>query len=361
MGAEIVAGDVVRRPEDAADARAPLLILDPLLEWLDRHGLGAGQPEIRPLGDGHSNYTYTIAREGATVVLRRPPRPPYPKYAHDVLREARLLQSLAPTAVRVPRVLAVCDDCSVLGVPFYVMEMIEGCVFTRRTPPHLDAVSERERVADQIVDALVSLHDVDWRAAGLRDFGRPVGYLDRQVRRFAELLDAYRTRDLPSLDRLTTWLREHRPDSNAPAIVHGDFRLGNVMFADRAPARHIAIFDWEMATIGDPLADLGYLCATWAQKGDPEGLLKLSRATVEPGYPVRVEIAERYAERSGRPIGDLLWHVTLALWKLCVIMEGNYRRALAGTTDNVFVREFGDDVPEIAAYAEKLAREGVAR
>jgi aminoglycoside phosphotransferase (APT) family kinase protein len=359
MAAPLVAGDIVRRHEDAPEGRAPLLVIDPLLEWLDRHGLGAGQPEISPLGDGHSNYTYTIARGGATVVLRRPPRPPYPKSAHDVLREARLLRALAPTGVRVAPVLAVCDDPSVIGVPFYVMEMIDGSVFTERTPRHLDDRSERRRVADEIVDALVSLHAVDRRAAGLADFGRPVGYLDRQLRRFAELLDAYRSREIPSLDRLTTWLRDHRPDSGEPAIVHGDFRLGNVMFANRAPARHIAIFDWEMATAGDPLADLGYLCAMWAQEGDPDGLLKLSRATTEPGYPGRDEIAARYAERSGRPIRGIRWYVTLALWKLCVIMEGNYRRALAGSTDNAFVREFGEDVPEIAAYAEQLAREGV--
>jgi aminoglycoside phosphotransferase (APT) family kinase protein len=359
MAAQIVAGDIVRRHEDVPDGRAPLLVVDPLLEWLDRRGLGAGQPDIRPLGDGHSNYTYTIAREGATVVLRRPPRPPYPKSAHDVLREARLLQALAPTGVRVPSVLAVCDDSSVIGVPFYVMEMIEGSVFTQRTPRHLYAADERRRVADEIVDALVSLHGVDWRAAGLEDFGRPDGYLDRQLRRFAELLEAYRSREIPALDRLTTWLRDHRPDSGEPAIVHGDFRLGNVMFADRAPARHIAIFDWEMATIGDPLADVGYLCATWAREGDPEGLLKLSRATTEPGYPARDEIAARYADRSGTSIRDIRWYVTLALWKLCVIMEGNYRRALAGSTDNAFVRDFGEDVPQIAAHAERLAREGV--
>jgi aminoglycoside phosphotransferase (APT) family kinase protein len=359
MPAQIVAGDIVRRHEDAPEGRAPLLVIDPLLEWLDRHGLGEGQPVIRPLGDGHSNYTYTIAREGATVVLRRPPRPPYPKSAHDVLREARLLQALAPTSVRVPPLLAVCDDPSVIGVPFYLMEKIEGSVFTQRTPPHLDAGHERRGVAREIVDALVSLHAVDWRAVGLEEFGRPVGYLDRQLRRFADLLEAYRSREIPPLDRLTTWLRDHRPDSGDAAFVHGDFRLGNLMFADRAPARHIAIFDWEMATIGDPLADLGYLCAMWARQGDPEGLLKLSRATTEPGYPDRDEIAARYAERSGRSTRDVRWYVTLALWKLCVIMEGNYRRALADSTDNAFVRQFGEDVPQIAAYAERLAQDAV--
>lgn len=356
MPAQIVAGDIVRRHEDAADGRAPLLVVGPLLEFLDRHGLGAGEPEIESLGDGHSNYTYRIARDGATVVLRRPPRPPYPESAHDVLREARILRALAPAGVPVPRVLATCDDPSLIGVPFYLTAVVDGIVYTDRTPEPFAAHGERQRVAQEMVDALAALHAVDRRAAGLDGFGRPDGYLDRQLRRFAQLLDAYRTREIPALDRLTVWLRDHRPASPEPTVVHGDFRLGNVMFAEGTPARLTAIFDWELATVGDPLADLGYLCAMWAQADDPEGLLKLSRSTSEPGYPTRDELAERYAERSGRPIRDLRWYTTLALWKFCVIMEGNYRRALDGATDNAFVREFGRDVPAIAAYAEARAR-----
>ena len=264
MPTQIAPGDIVRRHEDAPAGRAPLLVVDPLLEFLDRRGLGSGEPAIEPLGDGHSNYTYTLAREGSTVVLRRPPRPPYPKSAHDVLREARLLRAMARTDVPVPNVLAICEDRSIIGVPFYVMEKLNGIVYTDRTPPQLDAPDERQRVADELVDALVKLHAVDWRAAGLQDFGRPAGYLERQLRRFADLLETYRSREIPALDRLTVWLREHRPVASAAAIVHGDFRLGNVMFEAQAPARLIAIFDWEMATLGDPLADVGYMCGMWA-------------------------------------------------------------------------------------------------
>lgn len=356
MPAEIAAGDIVRRHDEAPAGRAPLLVVDPLLAFLDRQGLGAGEPSIEPLGDGHSNYTYTIARQGATVVLRRPPRPPYPKSAHDVLREARLLQAIAPTGVPVPEVLATCDDPSVIGVPFYVMEMLHGIVYTDSTPATLGAPGERRRVAWELVDALVALHAVDWRAAGLATSGREAGYLERQLGRFAGLLETYRSREMPALDRLTAWLADHRPDSSQATIVHGDYRLGNVMFDASAPARLIAIFDWEMATVGDPLADVGYLCAMWAQAGDPDGLRKLSRATTEPGYPTREALAERYAEKSGRSIRDIRWFTVLALWKFCVIMEGNYRRAVDGATDSRFVREFGADVPAIAAYAEALTR-----
>jgi aminoglycoside phosphotransferase (APT) family kinase protein len=334
-----------------------LLVVDPLLAFLDRHGLGSGEPLIEPLGDGHSNYTYTIARTDSTVVLRRPPRPPYPKSAHDVLREARLLRAMASTSVPVPKVLATCDDPSVIGVPFYIMEMLDGIVYTDRTPVALGAPEERNRVAGELVDALVALHSVDWRAAGLEGLGRP-GYLERQLRRFADLLETYRSREMPAMDRLTVWLADHRPDSSEASIVHGDYRLGNVMFDASAPARLIAIFDWELATVGDPLADVGYLCAMWAQAGDPGGLLKLSRATTEPGYPAREALAGRYAEQSGRSIRDIRWYTVLALWKFCVIMEGNYRRALEGATDSRFVREFGAEVPAIASYAVALTRSG---
>jgi aminoglycoside phosphotransferase (APT) family kinase protein len=356
MPAEIAAGDIVRRHDQAPVGRAPLLVVDPLLAFLDHHGLGAGEPLIEPLGDGHSNYTYTIARTGSTVVLRRPPRPPYPKSAHDVLREARLLGAIAPTGVPVPKVLATCGDPSVIGVPFYIMEMLEGIVYTERTPATLGAPEERNRVAGELVDALVALHAVNWRAAALEGMGRPAGYLERQLRRFTDLLETYRSREIPALDQLTVWLAAHRPDSSEATIVHGDYRLGNVMFDAGAPARLIAIFDWEMATVGDPLADVGYLCAMWAQARDPDGLLKLSRATTEPGYPTREALAERYAEKSGRSIRDIRWYTVLALWKFCVIMEGNYRRALDGATDSRFVREFGADVPAVASYAEALTR-----
>ena len=355
MAAQIAADDIVRTHADVNGGRPPLLVLEPLLEYLDGHGLGSGEPTVKVLGDGHSNATYTVAREGATVVLRRPPRPPYPKSAHDVLREARLLRALGTTVARVPQVLAACDDESIIGAPFYISEMVDGTVFTLDTPAELDNPEQHQRIADEMIDGLVEVHSVDWRAAGLEGFGKPTGYLERQVRRFSGLLDEYRNREIAALDRLTEWLRDNLPASPEATIVHGDYRLGNVMYAHGAPARMIAIFDWEMATIGDPLADLGYMCAMWAEPGDPEGLLKLSRATTRPGYPGRRDLAERYAERSGRSVAEITWYTTLALWKFCVIMEGNYRRALAGTTDDPFVKSFGEDVPILAAHAERLA------
>jgi aminoglycoside phosphotransferase (APT) family kinase protein len=326
--------DVVDTAEEAAELDLPpLMVREPLEEFLDAQGIGEGRIEAERIGEGHSNITFLVRRDRARVVLRRPPRPPLPPSAHDVLREARLLRALEPTPVRVPKVLAVGDDESILGVPFYVMEEVQGSVLASSIPPALDTPAERRRTAEELMDGLVELHAVDWRACGLEGYGKPTGYLDRQLRRFGGLWEHNRTRDLPVLDRVTAWLAEHKPESGEATIVHGDYRLGNTMFAPGAPARLAAIFDWELATIGDPLADVGYLVATWSQPGDPEDALRgLSAATRRPGFPTRDELIARYEERSGRSMSDVRWYMTLALWKSAVFLEGSYKRRLAGTT-----------------------------
>ena len=341
---------VARRNE-----RPPLLVLEPLREFLDEHGLGTGEIHAEPLGEGHSNVTYLVRRADRELVVRRPPRPPLPPSAHDVLREARLLRAVAGTPARVPAVLAVCEDETVIGAPFYVMQRLHGDVITDAVPAALDTSEQRRRIGEELVDALVEIHAVDWRAC-LEGFGRPTGYLERQVRRFTGLWEHSRTREVEAVERVGRWLSENRPESGPATIVHGDFRLGNTMFAPGAPARLIAVLDWEMATIGDPLADLGYLCMTWSEADDPPvGRFQLGRVTRAEGFPARAELLERYAARSGREVGDLRWYTTLALWKSIVFMEGNYRRAIEGRTDDPYLRTFGDGVLELAARAEAVA------
>jgi aminoglycoside phosphotransferase (APT) family kinase protein len=349
--------DIVASHADAqANRRPPLLVLEPLAAFLDAHGLGAGPIEAEPVGEGHSNVTFRVRRHDADVIVRRPPRPPLPPSAHDMLREARVLSALEPTDVPVPRVLAVCDDDAVIGAPFYVMERVEGEVVTGSVPEGLDTPAERRRIGEELVDALVALHAIDWQAAGLEGFGKPTGYLERQVRRFAGLWEHNRTREIPAVERVATWLREHVPDSGAATIVHGDFRLGNTIFGARPPADLRALLDWEMATLGDPLADVGYLCMTWMEADDPPGgLFELSRVTRAEGFPTRAELLERYEARSGRPMTDIRWYTTLALWKSLVFMEGNYKRAVAGTTDDPYLKDFGDGVLQLAERAEAAA------
>jgi aminoglycoside phosphotransferase (APT) family kinase protein len=349
---------IVDTPEEAAASElAPLLVRRPLEAYLDGLGLGTGPVDAEAVGEGHSNVTFLVRREGGAWVLRRPPRPPLPPSAHDVLREAALLQAIAPSAARTPVVLAACDDERVIGAPFYVMELVEGDVITTAVPPALDDEHGRRAIGEQLVDALVEVHSVDWRACGLEGFGKPTGYLDRQLRRFAGLWEHNRTRELPVLDRVTAWLGEHHPGSGEATIVHGDYRLGNTMFAPGTPARLVAIFDWELATIGDPLADVGYLLATWAEEGDPQSPISaLGGITRAAGFPRRDELVARYEAGSGRSMRDVRWYMTLALWKSAVFLEGSYKRRLAGTTDDPFFDLLETGVPQIAERAWGIAQ-----
>jgi len=349
---------IVDTPEEAAELeRPPLLVRRPLEAYLDGRDLGSGAFEAERIGEGHSNITYLLTREdGTECVLRRPPRPPLPPSAHDVLREARLLSAVQDAAVRTPRVLATCEDESVIGAPFYVMERVHGEVITTELPPGLDEPTERRRIADELIDALVEIHAVDWEALGLEGYGKPTGYLERQLRRFGGLWEHNQTREVPALDRVTAWLTQHRPDSGPATIVHGDYRLGNTMFAPAAPARLNAIFDWELATIGDPLADLGYLVATYPQPGDDEGtIFSLGTVTSREGFLTREELVARYEEGSGRSMRDVRWYTTLALWKSAVFLEGSYKRFVAGTTDDPFFEMLDRGVPELAERAERIA------
>lgn len=366
MSASVAPDDIVNRHGDVAQgAREPLLVLEPLERFLDEHGLGEGAIEARPIGEGHSNVTYAIEREqGQPVVLRRPPRGPLPPSAHDVGREARLLGALQDTPVRVPQVLAVCDDETLIGCPFYVMERVEGEVIVSELPQALDTPEQRKRIGDELIDALVEIHAVDWQAVGLEGFGKPSGYLERQLRRFGGLWELNKTREIGAVERVRDWLAANSPEREGAAakatqatIVHGDYRLGNTMFDAQAPARLVAVFDWEMATIGDPLADVGYMCMFWTEAGDPGGGLRehLGRVTRQEGFQTRAELIARYEERSGRSMRELRWYTTLALWKSVVFMEGNYKRAIAGATDDPYLKAFGEGVLELARQAEEVA------
>jgi aminoglycoside phosphotransferase (APT) family kinase protein len=358
MPAAIAPDDIVEtRAEGAENDREPLLILEPLRTFLAQDGLDApADLNAAPVGDGHSNVTYALS---TGVVLRRPPRGPLPPSAHDVLREARLLRALETTPVRTPGVLAVCEDTSVIGAPFYVMEQVHGEVVTDRIPAPLDTPEERSRIADELIDSLVELHAVDFTQIGLEGFGKPTGYLERQLRRFSGLWEHNRTREIPEFEETGAWLAAHLPESPPATIVHGDYRLGNTMLAGEAPARLVAILDWEMATIGDPLADVGYMMIHWTQADDPQNSkFNLQRVTAQPGFPTRQELVQRYEQRSGRTVQALDWYVTLALWKAAAFMEGNYKRAVSGSTDDPYLKTFGDGVVELAERALNVTRNG---
>ena len=288
-------------------------------------GIVDGPLTVRRIGDGHSNLTYLVSGS-RSVVVRRPPPPPLPPGAHDVLREARLLRGLAGTAVPVPEVLATAEAGEVIDSPLYVMSHVPGPVVTTRTPPEL--LGRGREIGESLVDTLAALHSVDWRAAGLAEMGRPQGFNRRHLQRMGRLV----ADPPPGFAEVEGWLGAHVPDESGATLVHNDFRLGNVILGP--DGRVAAVLDWELATLGDPLFDVGYFLASWPAAGEPlTPTAGMGTAVLEPGYPTRAELAERYAVATGRDVGGLRWYTTMALWKLAVLYEYSHRRTLTGNGD----------------------------
>jgi aminoglycoside phosphotransferase (APT) family kinase protein len=325
-----------------------------LRPWFADHVDGAtGAPlDAELIAGGRSNLTYVISDGTHDWVLRRPPLAHVVETAHDMRREYRVLAGLAGTRVPVPRVHAYHGDDDLIGAPFYVMERVEGRVLRTKaematlTPPEARACSER------LVDVLAALHSVDYAAVGLADFGRPDGFLARNVARWGKQWKANKTRELPALDELGRRLDAALPASGPPAIVHGDYRLDNTMLAADDPSRIVAVLDWEMSTLGDPLTDVGLLLVYW---GGGEQLTTLTAQGVAdlPGFLSRDEVVARYAERSGRSVEHLDFYVCFAMYKLAIIVEGIHARYLLGKT-------LGEGFSEMGAMVDALAEQALA-
>ena len=337
-------------------AQPPLLVLDSVQAFLDESGLGSGELHARRIGEGGgSNFSFRLERgDGSRFVLRRPPRPPLPPTAHDVVRESRLQLALAPLGIRVPNIRAVCEDESLLGVPFYVMDYIDGEVITTElSAPLAGDPAARRRLGEDLVDTMVESHAADGAEPALAAFSRPGNYNERQVRRFSQLWEINQTRELSSVVEVGTWLAENVPEQLPATVVHGDYRLGNMIVAREGPDRIAAVLDWEMGTIGDPRADVGYLVATYSEPGGQSNPLGTSPVTATDGFPSRAELVARYAERSGREIEPLAWFEALALWKAAVFCEAIYGRFVRGelTEDDERARRFETGVPLLAETA----------
>src|SRR4051812_12381333 len=330
---------------------AALLPTAELERYLDAQGIGSGPAPGTRIGGGASTLTSLVERDDLRVVVRRPPPPPLPPSAHDMVREANVQICLARGGVRVPRILAVCEDEAVIGAPFYVMEEVVGAVVTDSLPPALDTPDERRRLGLELVDGLVDLHAVDYAACGLERLGKPTGYLERQLRRWSGLWEVNATRELADCLEVGAHLEATMPESPPSTVVHGDYRLGNVMVGLDAPARLVAILDWEMATIGDPLADLGYLAVSWTEPDTDEHPLLLAPVTGRPGFPSRDELVARYAERTGRDASRLRWYEAFALWKASVFCEAIYGRYLRGERDDPWAGALCDGVPRLLEVA----------
>ena len=286
------------------------------------------------IAGGKSNLTYRVDSPAGSVVLRRQPLGHVLPTAHDMVREHTVMSALAGTAVPVPRTLHLCADTSVLGGQFYVMERVEGHVCRDTLPPgYADQPAQRRAVGEGLVSALADLHGVDPAAVGLAEFGRPEGYLERQVRRWGKQWDATRIEGVEGLDPLAADLAAQVPATQRSSIVHGDFRLDNTMLHPTEPGRIAAVLDWEMSTLGDPLADLGILLVYWSQADDGAerdmGAVIRSATSLE-GFPTRAEVAELYAARTGLDLAALPWAVSFGFFKLAVVCAGIVARVRGG-------------------------------
>jgi aminoglycoside phosphotransferase (APT) family kinase protein len=333
----------------------------PALERFLREKLPPRQGEIsvEKHEAGYSNETFYVSWGEERWVMRRPPRGDILPTAHDVLREYLVLSALSSTGVRSPRPVIACDDPLVMGAPFYLMERIEGVVMRDELPSQFDALTERRRISQEMVDSLVELHSVDWQSINLA--GKPQGFLERQLRRWTGQLDLTlpHTRNLPGIQEVTQWLQRHLPPQSDASVVHGDFKLDNVMFAQDPPARLVAIFDWEMATLGDPLTDLGWFLSYWGPTGDPPEVEPEGShfITQQEGFLAREEMLALYEEKTGRKMTHFPFYLCLGVWKRAIICEGLYRHYLEGTAANPKAVEFEWRVPQMVERAHRIIAE----
>jgi aminoglycoside phosphotransferase (APT) family kinase protein len=309
--------------------------------------------EISQFPGGHSNLTYLARFGGAELVVRRPPLGPVAPTAHDMAREYRWLAALYPVFPLAPRPYLLCEDPSVIGAVFYVMERRRGIVIRHEEPLGLaNRPEERRRVSEALVDTLGDLHGVDATRPPISGLGKPAGFVARQVRGWTERWQRSKTTELPEMDRLAARLAEQiPPDPVEPSVVHGDFKLDNVMLDPLDPGRVSAVFDWEMCALGDPLVDLGILLAYWAPTAPPEQRDALTTVTDRPGYYTRDEIIDRYAARSGRDVSGIRFYERFAYFKIAVVIQQIYVRYVRGQTDDPRFATFGDRVVYLARTA----------
>jgi aminoglycoside phosphotransferase (APT) family kinase protein len=325
--------------------------------WMDEQDLGTGTGlDIRRITSGHSNELFEIQRGGLHLALRRPPSTPLAPTAHDMAREFQVLSAIAESGhpIPIPRPERLCTDDAVIGAPFYLMEMVEGVTARHEVPAALDHQGTGRELGDALIDVLAEIHSLDWQSAGLEGFGRPAGYLDRQIARWSGQLSTYQVRALPVLEEVGAWLDGNRPPDHPPALMHGDFTMVNVMLTPKLPVRIAAVVDWEMATIGDPLVDLGWLLGLWIEPGERRLAGAEAGVTGFPDrkdMPARSHLADRYADRSGTDLSNLGWYCAFSLYKLCCVMEGSYARYVAGTSDDAHFEHLEHSIPQMAERA----------
>jgi len=306
-------------------------------QWIEAHVPGAaGTPEIWQFPGGHANLTYLIRYPSAEFVLRRPPHGDLAPGAHDMAREYRVLSVLHRAFPPAPRAFAFCEDASIAGAPFFVMERRRGIVVRRDVPDRFgggtDPVQNR-KLSTVIIDTLADFHRVDYREVGLEDLGKPAGYLARQVGGWANRWSRSATKPVPEADRVIAWLEDAMPATPIDTLVHNDWRLDNMAVAPDDPGRAVAVYDWDMCTLGDPLTDVGTLLSAWYEEGEAFDFLSPMPSRT-PGFMTRAEAVARYGERRGIDVGQMPYYYVFGLFKMAVIVQQLYRRFHLGQTQD---------------------------
>lgn len=343
---------MVNREVESQGDELNLRALHGWLKRADERGVGR-ELSATLIAGGRSNPTYVISDGAREWILRRPPYGHVLATAHDMSREHRVMRALMPTAVPVPHVVGACDDTSVIGAEFYVMDRLDGITLRTREDTEKLTPEQRCRLADAMVDALVALHEIDPASVGLAGWGKPEGYLGRQLKRWKDQWDASVTVERPEVAELIQRLSDALPVSHHPGIVHGDFKLDNLMVDREDPTRIVGLLDWEMSTLGDTLSDLGILCSFWDQPGEFYNPLTAG-ATAMSGFPSRAQLVNRYAAARGLDVSDLDWYMVFADFKIAVILEGIHARHLQGHTS-------GADFETVGVMVEPLLNRALDR
>jgi aminoglycoside phosphotransferase (APT) family kinase protein len=329
-------------------------------DWL---GQVTGEPAevtVAPMSGGGSCEMFRVERQGRSWVVRRAPLTSVSDTAHHVVREAQVIEALADSRVPVPQILAVCDDPAVLGTPFFVMSYVDGDVVRRNGLP--EALAEHpdshHAVGEELIDTLVKLHEVDWQSTSLAELSHPEGFLARQVERWMSQLESYRSRDLNGVDDVATWLAANQPSSGDLTVMHGDYKLDNVLLSRQPPPRVLSVVDFEMTTVGDPLIDLAWALIFWPEEGN---LIALA----PPGSPNGIaadqcqtpaQLIERYAVATGRDLSGFDWYQAFSAWKLAIVLEASYAKYRSGESANPNHEFFGFVVDELLSRAKRFAR-----
>ena len=326
-----------------------LVPTDGITRFLDeRIGESDAPVVVDRLGEGHSNLTFSVQRGEQRYVLRRPPRGDILPGTHQMDREFVVMKALADTDVPVPTMYELCEDDSYIGAPFFLMSYVDGVVVRGSVPPQFDSNEARRAIGFDLADKLAAIHGVDWQAVGLDSIARkPEAFLQRNLNKMQQLYDAVRHREVSEIDAVGEWLKANAPEQRDVTLTHGDYKLDNVMLSSTSP-EIAAVVDWEISTIGDPLVDLGWLLYFSPGGDGAEGGLEGAGVAFESGYPTRAEVAQRYANASGRDIGDLRFYCAMAGWKIAIIMEGSNLRFKQGNADDAMFAALDAGVPALA-------------